>query len=432
MSEITRDSTPPASVPPTVLALPFDLPPRDSEPSMASRESRSSGHVDAIPTVTATRQFAALFLLPVKRDAEALPALTARLAEINRETTAAMQLDSVAVSISLPFSELESVHYARLVLIESHGDLGPHLAFATDYDGPEGDPSVRESKAHAHHLAELTGNPRVLDGLDSVLRHCVDYPGKARLGAYLDGHRVRSRTFYVGAPGRSVKQIRWEARLRARVEALLAEDAQTPRVAEAARRRVQARLRREGWTIPTFPAQSDRVQRLLDRLPSSAAMWSVALLALIGLVYVDWRIALAVGAIYLRFRWLEKTDPQFQPALDTDTHRRFEVASADENLFLQNQLTHLVTIKPGPLRWALIRVVFFGLQWLATHLYNKGKLGDIPSIHFARWSLIPRRGVLFFSNFDNSWQSYLGDFIDKASSGLTGATPWAIRAPPTC
>jgi hypothetical protein len=30
-----------------------------------------------------------------------------------------------------------------------------------------------------------------------------------------------------------------------------------------------------------------------------------------------------------------------------------------------------------------------------------------------------RHRLLFFSNYDGSWESYLGEFIDRASSGLT-------------
>ena len=44
----------------------------------------------------------------------------------------------------------------------------------------------------------------------------------------------------------------------------------------------------------------------------------------------------------------------------------------------------------------------------------------IPTIHFARWVLFDdNKRVLFFSNFDGSWQQYLGDFIDKSGWGLT-------------
>jgi hypothetical protein len=48
-----------------------------------------------------------------------------------------------------------------------------------------------------------------------------------------------------------------------------------------------------------------------------------------------------------------------------------------------------------------------------------GRLGGIQTIHFARWVALPDRRLLFFSNYDGSWEAYLGDFIDKASMGLT-------------
>jgi hypothetical protein len=48
-----------------------------------------------------------------------------------------------------------------------------------------------------------------------------------------------------------------------------------------------------------------------------------------------------------------------------------------------------------------------------------GKLGGIQTIHFARWVALPDRRLLFFSNYDGSWEAYLGEFVDKAAMGLT-------------
>ncbi|MGH3922212.1 MAG: hypothetical protein ACRDTT_04965 [Pseudonocardiaceae bacterium] len=43
----------------------------------------------------------------------------------------------------------------------------------------------------------------------------------------------------------------------------------------------------------------------------------------------------------------------------------------------------------------------------------------ISTIHFARWVIIDDgERLLFTSNFDGSWDSYIDEFIDKASSGL--------------
>jgi hypothetical protein len=58
---------------------------------------------------------------------------------------------------------------------------------------------------------------------------------------------------------------------------------------------------------------------------------------------------------------------------------------------------------------------------LVARIATKGKLSGIPSIHFAHWSVINEgKQMLFLSNYDGSWISYLDDFIDKAATGLTG------------
>ena len=65
---------------------------------------------------------------------------------------------------------------------------------------------------------------------------------------------------------------------------------------------------------------------------------------------------------------------------------------------------------------------------LINNFFVKGKLMGIPTIHFARWVLIDNnKHMLFFSNFDGSWQQYLGDFIDKSGWGLTGIFSNTVR-----
>ena len=62
--------------------------------------------------------------------------------------------------------------------------------------------------------------------------------------------------------------------------------------------------------------------------------------------------------------------------------------------------------------------MFFLTRLLVRLLFVKGKLMGIPTIHFARWVLLDRDRMLFYSNFDGSWTQYLGDFIDKSGWGL--------------
>ena len=148
-------------------------------------------------------------------------------------------------------------------------------------------------------------------------------------------------------------------------------------------------------------------------------------------------IPLAI-ALYLQqralahLRHLEATDPPFEPYNTLTEFSHAAYSATDENRFFQNQLSNITVLKPGAFRAKLLEGVFYALQLLAPTVYNKGKLGDIPTIHFARWVMIDHgRRVLFFSNFDSSWQSYLGDFIDKASSGLTAVWSNTVGYPRT-
>jgi Dyp-type peroxidase family len=409
------------------------------------------------PKETATRQFDGLVLVYVK--AGRLEGLRALLAQLGEQTTARMQRRLAAPEARLPFENLRTVHYARLVLVDRDPSrpreaMRPLLAFSTNFDGPEGEAECSRARALDHHVAELVREAS--PALEEIFDHCEGFR-RGELASYLKRNQRGASTFYVGSSGRSRDQILWEAELRRRVDATLDSGDFETSSPEEVRERVIGRLaaapeyarfldERGDLNLPPFPAQPDN-EPLIDAwfrklyavgallyLLTWAALWlwapmparferadfwgyalrgaSAAVLSLLVLGSI-------AGALYLRFRRLEVTDPQFQPELSEKTHADFHFASADENHFLQNQLTHVVRVKPGPLRWLLIRTVFYALQVLATLRYNKGQLGGIPSIHFARWVLIPNRRVLFFSNFDSSWPSYLGDFIDQASSGLT-------------
>ena len=78
-------------------------------------------------------------------------------------------------------------------------------------------------------------------------------------------------------------------------------------------------------------------------------------------------------------------------------------------------------MKPGKVRLITVHALMLFARTLIKNLFVKGKLMGIPTIHFARWVLIDNnKHMMFFSNFDGSWNQYLGDFIDKSGWGLTG------------
>jgi hypothetical protein len=74
-------------------------------------------------------------------------------------------------------------------------------------------------------------------------------------------------------------------------------------------------------------------------------------------------------------------------------------------------------------RFATLYVVLRVVDFLGRYYWDHGALHGIRTIHFARWFLVEQgrgRRLIFLSNYDGSWENYLGDFIDQAASGLTG------------
>ena len=128
---------------------------------------------------------------------------------------------------------------------------------------------------------------------------------------------------------------------------------------------------------------------------------------------------------YLLLRRHEERDKPER--IDRPVHAEPDLIAAEDRI-VQNQLTHIVDLKPGPFRYFTQRVVLFAIDQLARVEFVHGNLGGITSIHFARWVILHdrrkdpparRHRLLFFSNYDFSWDSYLGEFVDRQATGLT-------------
>ncbi|MCO6049571.1 cytochrome P450 [Mesorhizobium sp. RP14(2022)] len=127
-------------------------------------------------------------------------------------------------------------------------------------------------------------------------------------------------------------------------------------------------------------------------------------------------IVVAIGLWLLRR--LENHDRPDDAAVPLS---ELEALMAGENWTAQNHLTAVSRIKPGFIRIMSLRAAFYLVSITATHLFKPGFLGSLNTIHAARWVVLPdRKRLVFLSNYDGSWESYLEDFIAKASAGLTG------------
>ncbi|AQR73957.1 hypothetical protein BXU08_10120 [Sphingomonas sp. LM7] len=146
-----------------------------------------------------------------------------------------------------------------------------------------------------------------------------------------------------------------------------------------------------------------------------------------------WGLASApvtVAIIVLWLRVLERGDAS-QDAPPVDPKMLREMARR-EDWIPQNHMGSLVLIKPGILRMILIRAGHRGLGLVLRIQARSGYLGSMRTIHFAHWAMVNNKSrLMFFSNFDQTWESYLDDFIEKAHAGLTLAWCCGVGFPPT-
>lgn len=134
--------------------------------------------------------------------------------------------------------------------------------------------------------------------------------------------------------------------------------------------------------------------------------------------------------VILWLRYLEKRDSsQDDPPLDAGVLRQM---ARQEDWVAQNHMGSIVRIKPGVLRTILLRAGHLGLGLLLRVTATNGYLGSMRTVHFAHWAFLNNGSrLLFLSNFDQSWGSYLDDFIEKANTGTTLAWGAGVGFPPT-
>jgi len=150
---------------------------------------------------------------------------------------------------------------------------------------------------------------------------------------------------------------------------------------------------------------------------------SFVLLALLGVLAV-------LPATVWRLRQLEQRDATNDaPHLDEAALRAMV---RNEDYVAQNHMISIVHIKSGILRMILAQLILLGLSLVLRCFNRSGYLASMRTIHFAHWAVLDNGGrLMFHSNFDGSWESYLDDFIEKAHAGLTLAWTHGVGFPPT-
>ncbi|MBL0402784.1 hypothetical protein JKG68_02265 [Microvirga aerilata] len=128
-----------------------------------------------------------------------------------------------------------------------------------------------------------------------------------------------------------------------------------------------------------------------------------------------------LGLAFALFRWLRRAEDLDDPPLASPSSTKIGPVMKQENHCANNHLFAVSRLKAGRFRPLTLRLAFLVIARMARFVYGPGALGELKTIHFARWVLIPGTDQLvFLSNYSGSWESYLEDFITKAHQGLTG------------
>lgn len=149
-------------------------------------------------------------------------------------------------------------------------------------------------------------------------------------------------------------------------------------------------------------------------------------MTVIGAVLI---VGFIAGVILVYIRRLEKRDADY---LILPEQANYDEVTSRENLLRNNHMFSVSRIKPSVIRSLLLRMVLWLIKLAAAYKNPPGILSVIGSIHFARWVRVPgTRQLVFFSNYGGSWESYLEDFITKASSGLSSIWSNTVGFPRT-
>jgi len=315
---------------------------------------------------------------------------------------------------------LPDTHFMRFVIIDDpRGELPSLLAWETNHDG--------------RAAAYLAAVARAAPSIGVVFECCAGYPaaGLDDLDGWIAWMQARAYpagAFYIAYRGVPRNEILNDRLVHEAIRDLIDRDdraalCRLPRC--ELQRRIFEQLSEHNPDLELSPTGDDEARWALGKLVA-------ALLAVVALPFV---LVLALPW-YLVLRRKETTDfaTFYARPAPVDPIVRYA-----EDRATQNQLTHMVDIKPGRFRLATLWLVLKAID-VAARVYSvRGDLGGITTIHFARWVILRdrRRGVrkrhrlLFFSNYDGSWESYLGEFIDRAAYGLTAVWSNTVGFPPT-
>ena len=172
--------------------------------------------------------------------------------------------------------------------------------------------------------------------------------------------------------------------------------------------------------LASFAVIAMGLHMVLAAQPGLGALAHWAMVVALGLILTSVLWGTAAFGAYRLFLSEEAKEVADDQAPDPE---RVKTIIARENApgYQQNHIIAVTPLTPGLVR----RFAFAFAMWgIAQSLiwFRPGFVLTMGTIHFAKWFRMPgSRTMVFQSNYDGSWESYLEDFITRAHAGQTAA-----------
>jgi Dyp-type peroxidase family len=395
----------------------------------------------------------------------------------------------------LSLDRLPMLHYASLVVFdgqevrEEPGRIGrwlgrpartfttgPRLVFECCIDGPR--------DAFLDALLHIGG-----PALHEIFSHCLGYPagagardtGAARAGresggthepgglrAWIVAHIRRPHLLHVGNPGMRAAHIRAGHALREKIDDHLDRLVRLRRsldppltIVNQVRDALNVPAAPGAWhlsseAVPGNPAAAAWFDDPAAQWPSRIVNWlklaAFAAVPIGVLLYLFFaRGVIAAALAWIAFIVLRKAAGRYfkgshpPPAEDRE---RFRQLKELEDFGVANHMASFVMLKRGRLHLLRVRYTLFFFELLYRTIFTDitpGRLRGLQTIHFAHWTVIDlldregkptgRHALLFLSNYDGSWETYLDDFIAFLLGGVVRIWssgerfPWPLDGP---
>ncbi|HTE26956.1 hypothetical protein [Flavitalea sp.] len=343
------------------------------------------------------------------------------------------QLQNITM-INSPLRLVKGVHFLRFLILPGREFSGKktipnQLLYSCSHD-----------ESLEDHLLKIT-YPPILQWFVDIFSCCTDFDKtigkKEAVRNFIMDHAKKTNAFYRGHQVQSAASIIIGQKIYDCIQQYLNDnfsyDIDLLELKDKIMTHVKNSIPCEEIVAVKLPQINVQIIRIILALPFIVLLIVAGFISWLLLIGI---ILLLIGLVF-RLRYLEIHDQdQSFPAASAFVHQvsrtHVEQLAVQEDLFPQNQLSHLVEISPGSFRAFLLNSVLFYVQTLAKYSYTMGYLGGISSIHFAGWTIIDRGNrLLFLSNFDGSWENYLSDFVDRAATGLTAVWSNTVNFPPT-